>query len=243
MLKFCKRCNAETERYASGGCRTCMRATSLKWAHEHPERTKAISAKWFATHGAETSRAWREANPDKVKARAKRYREKHSEVLNERTAAWFKAHPTYNKDRYDKNPERFRAKVRAQRAKNPEKAREAYRQWRATNLEKARAATKAWERTHVDYVRQYAKNRSLRSNGWSTETFELAWKTQAGKCAICNRVMTQSWRKLDSAFADHDHATGLPRKLLCRNCNTGVGLFKDNPELMRKAALYVEEHK
>jgi hypothetical protein len=42
---------------------------------------------------------------------------------------------------------------------------------------------------------------------------------------------------------DHDHNTGLYRKLLCRSCNSGLGLLKDNPELLRKAASYIEEHR
>lgn len=42
---------------------------------------------------------------------------------------------------------------------------------------------------------------------------------------------------------DHDHKTGKVRKLLCHNCNRALGLFKDNPELMRKAAIYVEDHR
>ena len=42
---------------------------------------------------------------------------------------------------------------------------------------------------------------------------------------------------------DHDHDTLKFRGVLCRLCNTALGLFQDNPELMRKAASYVEEHR
>jgi len=52
------------------------------------------------------------------------------------------------------------------------------------------------------------------------------------ECIICG-VET-------SVVIDHDHKTGDVRGGLCQNCNLGLGHFKDSPELLRLAALYLE---
>lgn len=39
---------------------------------------------------------------------------------------------------------------------------------------------------------------------------------------------------------DHDHTTGLLRGFLCPCCNTAIGLMKDSPDLLRRAARYLK---
>lgn len=54
---------------------------------------------------------------------------------------------------------------------------------------------------------------------------------KAKGCQICG----------EPAFAiDHCHKTGIVRGALCHRCNTGIGWMNDSPELLRKAALYLE---
>lgn len=39
---------------------------------------------------------------------------------------------------------------------------------------------------------------------------------------------------------DHDHKTGEHRGWLCNNCNLALGLVRDNPKILRKLAVYLE---
>jgi hypothetical protein len=90
-------------------------------------------------------------------------------------------------------------------------------------------------------VASRARNRAKLS-GWPTEVFDFAWEYQGGRCAICAVAMLPTGVSKSSVTADHCYATETPRELLCRNCNTGLGLFKDDPARLEKAAMYLRHH-
>lgn len=52
-------------------------------------------------------------------------------------------------------------------------------------------------------------------------------------CAICAAT--------EELVGDHDHATGKPRGILCRNCNLAIGNMGDAPARLRAAADYLEQ--
>lgn len=66
---------------------------------------------------------------------------------------------------------------------------------------------------------------------------------QEGKCVICLTEIFLSERTKRSACVDHCHTTGKVRALLCNHCNRGLGMFLDNPQLLRNAATYLEKNK
>lgn len=109
---------------------------------------------------------------------------------------------------------------------------------------------KKFEDNKKDHPKQYCvpcrkekdNERFLRSilkrkYGITIEQRESKRLEQENKCAICKQD-----NSIDRDFSvDHDHVTKKFRGLLCHNCNTGLGKFKDSPELLRLAAAYIEK--
>ncbi len=80
--------------------------------------------------------------------------------------------------------------------------------------------------------------------GLTPEKFQEMSDAQGGACAICQEPETSHSpngyvRRLS---IDHCHKTGKVRGLLCAKCNSGLGSFRDIPDLMRVAIDYLELH-
>jgi hypothetical protein len=77
----------------------------------------------------------------------------------------------------------------------------------------------------------------LRDFDLTLDQYDILFRAQDGKCAICDAPQEQ----LTCALAvDHDHATGEIRGLLCGPCNKGLGLFRDNPAYLLSAIQYLK---
>ncbi|MBF6411047.1 MULTISPECIES: endonuclease VII domain-containing protein [Nocardia] len=75
--------------------------------------------------------------------------------------------------------------------------------------------------------------------GLTREQIEQMFRDQDGRCAICDTALLGRGLERTSPQIDHCHATGKPRALLCRLCNTALGNFRDDPELIGRALAYV----
>ena len=64
-------------------------------------------------------------------------------------------------------------------------------------------------------------------------------KKHNGFCDICNKTKANGHR----LSIDHDHKTNKIRGFLCNKCNFGLGCFKDNIELLKRAIKYLEERR
>ena len=128
------------------------------------------------------------------------------------------------------------AKAARHRA-NPGPARERVQQWRRDNPERY-AANQA--RYRADGRKSAADRRSYlkRTFGITPEQYDEMLDAQGGGCAICRKPP----RDDISLHVDHDHVTGELRKLLCFDCNAGIGKFRDDIELLQAAVAYLLDH-
>jgi hypothetical protein len=84
----------------------------------------------------------------------------------------------------------------------------------------------------------------LRTYGITQAEFDALKLMQNNTCALCGGVEPGKARneKQREWCVDHNHVTGAIRGLLCMQCNAGIGNLKDSPDLLRKAACYVENN-
>lgn len=113
------------------------------------------------------------------------------------------------------------------------------KEWYEKNKEGQKA--KCRQRYHngdkIQHAETVWRNKLIREFGITQDQYELMLSEQHGVCKICGQ---KDNRRL---AVDHCHQTGNVRGLLCRHCNTAIGLFDDDPSLLRKAANYLESTK
>lgn len=80
------------------------------------------------------------------------------------------------------------------------------------------------------------KQHIKRSYGLEWEDYVALMDKQKGKCLLCG---SDGSGKDSRLVVDHDHDTGEVRGLLCWNCNVGIGLFKEDTELLEKVIKYI----
>jgi len=105
-------------------------------------------------------------------------------------------------------------------------------QWNKDNPEKHRKYSQKYRDNNLDKLRRAR----LKKLGWTLERVEQKLVEQNNSCKICKEIFT------GIPCADDKHADPpKPRSLLCHNCNRALGMLKDNPELCKAAADYLEE--
>lgn len=96
------------------------------------------------------------------------------------------------------------------------------------------AARRAVIRADPELAKRDAKYKRawrLKAYGLTHEEYTVLYDTQQGRCALCAAE--------GELLVDHCHATGRVRGLLCHLCNSGLGMFKDNREVLAKAIMYL----
>jgi hypothetical protein len=119
------------------------------------------------------------------------------------------------------------------RKNNPQKMKEQYLRRKVrpyVSTPREVAYRKTYYHANRDKALANSRKHQLAKNGWTIERFE---ELRIFGCAICGTLDGR-------LYGDHDHNTGKPRSVLCMGCNTAIGLMRESPEFLRKAALYIE---
>ena len=151
------------------------------------------------------------------------------------------------KGRYDKNREKWRKKAKKKWLKRLEMGDEAtcvscdslkpLDEFYTLDscCKECRRVSRAYRRDSVWYKDTYLR----RTYGMSIEEWEMMRDDQNNRCAICSNSFGASAK---NCHVDHCHDTGDVRGLLCSNCNVGLGMLRDSPDLMLKAVQYLKKH-
>lgn len=122
--------------------------------------------------------------------------------------------------------------------------REKSKKWYKENPDKVRKLiddTKDYRKQYYsrpDVKLRHRLTRVKREFGLEPEEYLKMFEEQNHKCFICGNEETSVKNK--NLSVDHCHKTGKIRALLCNRCNTGIGQFEDNPELLLKAFNYLK---
>ena len=160
------------------------------------------------------------------------------------------------RERYARDIEKYAAKRAAKREaanayaaeyrkRNAPKVKKAADAYYAANKEKwkgyaARRAVRAAEDPeYAERLRlSVLRSRMMRHYGLTLEEYERMVAANKGKCEVCCRPDAKG-RRLS---VDHNHKTGKIRGVLCRNCNSALGMLADDPECFLRAAAYLKRN-
>lgn len=72
---------------------------------------------------------------------------------------------------------------------------------------------------------------------WDCKKPHLVWWT----CPVCHKKTIPDLTS--KVVLDHNHHTGIPRAWICDSCNTGIGRFQDNVDIVLGIAEYLKSFK
>ena len=136
------------------------------------------------------------------------------------------------------NLEAYNQRRREQYKHNSDRVKKESNDYYYRNREKARAKAKIYRQMRGAELERDTKLRC--TYGITLAEYNQMLEAQGGVCAICRRTCATGRNlAVDHAHGDNHEIRGL----LCGSCNNGLGRFRDNPELLRAAAAYLESWK
>lgn len=165
---------------------------------------------------------------------------------------------TYRKNYVEKNREKEKERQRLVKEKSRAKDRESYnaymREWTRKNSESINAKRREKRQSNPELARLDNERRKLRRDpeqhrstmlratyGITLDDYKRMYSEQKGCCAICEQEKPPEGRA--GLVVDHCHKSGSVRKLLCSQCNKGLGHFYENVDFLAKAIDYLVKHR
>lgn len=111
------------------------------------------------------------------------------------------------------------------------------KRWAQANPEKGKAYNKKWRDANPDKI----KNKQLRHDFGITLIDYNRMSDKAGfSCEICKGgIEDPTTGRRETLAVDHCHKQDKIRGILCRHCNTALGLMRDDPTILRAAMQYL----
>jgi hypothetical protein len=130
------------------------------------------------------------------------------------------------------------------------------------NKDKIYADNRAWRKRNPEKIRKYRRTYAakypieieeknfrtkvifLKKVNLTFDEFKQMLDEQKHLCAICGKpeMLTHQSGTPRLLCIDHNHKTGAVRGLLCQRCNSALGFFNDDPNLIRRALAYLEKY-
>ena len=208
-------------------------AAKRRWAAANKHLVSAANKRWWATHPrrvlTDVQRA-RHAEGERRRRAAHPLTKEQLAARRARSAAMTKEQRVEKNRRERSKPgylERRRAAVKRWRIRHLEKQREAEKSKRARRVARMTPTErKTWQRRY---------NRKA-AYGLTQEAYDALFLKQGGLCMVCRDPLRDAGR---GTHIDHDHVTRRVRGILCRECNLGLGHFRDSHERLSAAAAYL----
>ncbi len=107
--------------------------------------------------------------------------------------------------------------------------------------EKRKIAKRKYDRLEKGKL-QNRKYKLMKVYGITIEDYDNLLESQNGVCAICKNIESHktNGKIIDVLSVDHNHDTGKVRGILCHECNSLLGLARDNIEILEKAIKYLK---
>ena len=108
------------------------------------------------------------------------------------------------------------------------------------NPDRARKVKKEYRNKSKDKIREEHLKRKF---NLTREQYYKKLEEQNNVCAICNNSeshINKKLNKLTVLCVDHNHITDNIRGLLCRRCNTLLGIINDNKNILSSAINYLQ---